>query len=125
MVNTFILDELLCSTDTFNCTNDIPTCIPTSWVCDGHIECIDGSDENIEMCGGYSYVLLFSRSCTINVLSFKQHGNVRRTNSPVKLVLHVAFRKQENAINCMIVLIKVMRLENSVVSVLIIQLHVV
>ena len=122
MINTFILDELSCSKDTFNCTNDVPSCIPISWVCDGHDECIDGSDENIEMCGGYLFVLLFSRICTLNVLSFKQHGNVRRTNSPVKLVLHVAFHKQENATNCMIVLITVMRLKNSVVSVLIIQL---
>ena len=46
-----ISESLLCNEDTFNCTTGVPACIPTSWVCDGHNECIDGSDEEQTICG--------------------------------------------------------------------------
>ena len=40
-----------CDTDAFNCTKNSPTCIPTSWVCDGDEDCADGSDEVYRLCG--------------------------------------------------------------------------
>ena len=45
------ISDIECTTDTFKCMNGIPACIPTSWVCDGHHECLDGSDESPDICG--------------------------------------------------------------------------
>ena len=35
----------------FNCINGTPPYIPSSWVCDGERECVDGSDESETLCG--------------------------------------------------------------------------
>ena len=44
-------EELACNEDAFNCSNGIPECIPKTWVCDGHEECTDSSDEAHTVCG--------------------------------------------------------------------------
>ena len=46
----FILDEILCHGDSFNCKKNSPPCLPTSWVCDGDEDCADGSDEGQGLC---------------------------------------------------------------------------
>ena len=47
----FITEQLLCDSTSFNCTKGSPKCIPATWVCDGQEECIDGGDEDPELCG--------------------------------------------------------------------------
>ena len=56
--NLFLPGDVLCSKNTFNCTNKVPACIPNSWVCDGHNECSDGSDENKGMCSKCLYCVI-------------------------------------------------------------------
>ena len=46
----------LCNHDEFNCSDEVPPCIPKNWVCDGYPECVDGSDEKVEQCGKCIYV---------------------------------------------------------------------
>ena len=93
----YILGEISCLADTFNCTNGSPTCIPNSWVCDGHNECHDGSDENRDLCGEKLFFLYSYRFLITNFIFLKLNGNVRRTNSHVKMVIHCAFHNRELA----------------------------
>ena len=53
------------------------------------------------------------------MIFLKLHGHVMRTNLPVELVIQDVFHKQDHATNWMIVLMGVMRLQCSVVSVII------
>ena len=37
----------------FLCQGEDNLCIPTSWVCDGVIDCYGAEDEHIDNCGNY------------------------------------------------------------------------
>lgn len=39
-----------CTENEFKCLNDNGQCIPKELVCNGKIECVDGSDEDRKMC---------------------------------------------------------------------------
>ncbi|CAI6349241.1 unnamed protein product [Macrosiphum euphorbiae] len=47
--------------DKFYCSNGL--CIKSSWVCDGHKDCSDGSDENKELCALYGYAPNMPMNC--------------------------------------------------------------
>ena len=42
---------MACNSSDFICKKGVPECIPSLWVCDGELECEDGSDETEEACG--------------------------------------------------------------------------
>ena len=42
-----------CDASTFNCSDSSVLCIPAFMVCDGHQECIDGTDEEPGICSDY------------------------------------------------------------------------
>ena len=43
-----------CNPNNFECHKGYPSWLPSLWVCDGEVECEDGSDEDEEVCGEYS-----------------------------------------------------------------------
>ena len=50
-IKDLVISDIECTSQTFKCMDGIPACIPSSWVCDGHRECLDGSDESPDICG--------------------------------------------------------------------------
>ena len=118
-MKSLLIPDIECTTHTFKCMNGIPACIPTSWVCDGHHECFDGSDESPDICGEhYIYYKGFQKLFTeeYNYLPLKEIGHVMRTNSLVVVVIQDAYQRQGHATSWEIVQMRVMRLENFVVS---------
>ena len=57
--NLLVSEEPICNTTSFYCTLEGPKCIPSSWVCDGQLDCSDGSDEGNNVCGKYKIILSF------------------------------------------------------------------
>ena len=43
--------QMNCNENTFNCSIGNLQCLPRLWVCDGDMDCSDGSDEAQELCG--------------------------------------------------------------------------
>ena len=55
-------DGSACNATHFSCTEGIIKCIPQLWVCDGQIECADGSDESEDICSECKRDRKFSKS---------------------------------------------------------------
>ena len=51
-----VLGTIICKADEFNCAKGVPSCIPKNWVCDGEQECLDGRDEEMDLCGENIYL---------------------------------------------------------------------
>ena len=47
----YFLVEEICGMNDFNCSLGNLHCIPWLWVCDGDVDCTDGSDESNATCG--------------------------------------------------------------------------
>ena len=115
-------ETLLCNEDTFNCTYGVPSCIPMSWVCDGHKECSDGSDESqticSKLCQFYSIFLHIKKvlPAPLAKIILQKTGHARKDCLHVMTVFHDAFRQHKNATDTKIVLMEVMRLAAYAVS---------
>lgn len=56
----------------FSC--DINKCIYQQFVCDGEYDCLDHSDEQVDLCkGGQTYEILFS---TANILIIRKYSDI-------------------------------------------------
>ena len=51
---------MTCNLASFYCEQNVPKGISPLWVCDGELDCADGSDEAIHICGesGFLFPLL-------------------------------------------------------------------
>ena len=51
-------DTVTCDSTSFYCAQNVPKCVSPLWVCDGEMDCADGSDEAIDICGKLNFVAL-------------------------------------------------------------------
>lgn len=58
-----------CSPEEFHCAKHQPKCVPMTTVCDGHNDCVDGSDEvrcNTTSCPSYKWACADRNQCIYN-----------------------------------------------------------
>ena len=51
-----------CDSDEYTCVNGL--CKPSSYVCDGYTDCVDGADEAVRTCGECNNVIIFTGPVT-------------------------------------------------------------